>query len=347
MDQLSRVFVDTSKSIFQVHGVGADETVLVRKALRRSQFVAFFAALSPTVVGMEACGASHHWARVLGELGHEVKLIAAQHVKPYVKRNKNDARDAQAGCEAMSRPTMEFVPIKSAEQQGALMLVGVREGLVRRRTQLSNRIRGYAAEFGLTTAQGKGRVGPMLDLIAADEHLPQMARRMFAVLGQDLCAIEAQLRQVEADLMVWHRSNRLSQRLAKIPGVGPIGACLLVMKTPDPASFKSGRQFAAWAGLTPKDHSTAGKTRMGVITRAGDEALRSTLVVGATAVIQHVRSGKTKPSAWLQTLLKTKPPKLAAVALANKIARVAWKLIITGEDYDAARSMGGPGVLVT
>ena len=259
-------------------------------------------------------------------------MIAPQLVKPYVKRSKNDAADAEALCEAMSRPTMRFVPVKSVEQQAALMLVGVRDRLIRNRTQLANAIRGYAAEFGLVTAKGMAHLVPLLERIAADESLPALARELFAIQAKEFLQLQARIDEIDRKLTAWHRTDECSQRLAKIPSVGPIGAMLLRMKTPDPAQFKSGRQFAAWIGLTPRDHSTAGKVRLGVITRAGDEMLRSVLVVGATSVIRHAQhTGKASP--WLAALLKRKPPKLAAVALANKTARAAWKMMLTGDAY--------------
>jgi len=332
--------MDTSKHFFQLHGVDAAERPVLRKKLRRNEVLAFFAKLAPTVIGMEACGAAHYWARELRKLGHEVKLMAPQHVKAYVKRNKNDGRDAEALCEAMSRPTMQFVPVKTEEHQAALMLAGIREQLIARRTQLSNTIRGYAAEFGLTAAKGLDKIEPLLARIAQDATVPAQARELFAIQGQDYAQLQSELKGLNAKLLAWHRANAASRRLAQIPGVGPIGATTLVMKTPDPRVFASGRHFAAWLGLTPKDHSTAGKTRLGKITRAGDEVLRSLLVAGATAVIQQVRRGRGRPSPWLLALLKRKPPKLAAVALANKIARIAWKLMATGESYDGARMLG-------
>ena len=337
MEQIIRIGMDTSKHIFQLHGVDAAEQVVLRKRLGRKQMMEFFVKLPPTVIGMEACGASHYWARELGQFGHEVKLIAPQLVKPYVTRNKNDGRDAEGLCEAMSRPRMRFVPVKTAEQQAALMLAGIREQLVARRTQLSNAIRGYAAEFGVTAAKGLDKIEPLLAQITQDESLPPLARDLFAVQGREYTRLQVELKAIEAKLMAWHRGNADSRRLARIPGVGPIGAATLVMKTPDPRAFTSGRHFAAWLGLTPKDHSTAGKTRLGKITRAGDERLRSVLVAGATAVIQQAKRGRGHPSHWLIALLKRKPPKLAAVALANKIARIAWKLMVTGESYDSAR----------
>jgi transposase len=232
----------------------------------------------------------------------------------------------------MSRPTTRFVPVKTAEQQAALMLVGVRDRLIRNRTQLTNAIRGYASEFGLIAAKGKAHLDPLFERIQADQSLPSLARELFAALAKEYAQLQAQIDEVDAKLLAWHRADECSQRLIKIPGVGPIGAVLLKMKTPEPGLFRSGRQFAAWIGLTPKDHSTAGKVRLGVITRAGDEGLRAALVVGATSVIQHARRGG-KLSPWLTELLKRKSPKLAAVALANKMARIAWKLMVTGESY--------------
>jgi transposase len=340
VEQIIRIGMDTSKHIFQLHGVDAAEQPVLRKRLGRQAMVAFFAKLPPIVIGIEACGAAHYWARVLGGLGHKVQLIAPQLVKPYVTRNKNDGRDAEALCEAMSRPRMRFVPVKTAEQQAALMLAGIREQMVVRRTQLSNAIRGYAAEFGITVAKGLDKIEPLLADITQDESVPALARELFAVQGREYAQLKVELKAIEVKLMAWHRTNADSRRLAQIPGVGPIGATTLVMKTPDPHTFPSGRHFAAWLGLTPKDHSTAGRTRLGKITRAGDERLRCVLVAGATAVIQQVRRGRGHPSPWLVALLKRKPPKLAAVALANKIARIAWKLMVTGERYDGARMPG-------
>jgi transposase len=338
VDQIIRIGMDTSKHFFQLHGVDAAERVVLRRKLRRNQVLAFFARLPPTVVGMEACGAGHYWARELRKLGHEVRLMAPQHVKAYVKRNKNDGRDAEGLCEAMSRPTMQFVPVKTDEQQSALMLMGVRQQLITRRTQLGNAIRGYAAEFGLTAAKGLDKIEPLLAQIAQDQTVPALARELLALQGKDYARLQIELKAIEARLMAWHRANPTSRRLAQIPGVGPVGATGLVMKTPDPRLFRTGRHFAAWLGLTPKDHSTAGKTRLGKITRAGDEMLRSVLVAGATAVIKQAKHGRGSP--WLLALLKRKSPKLAAVALANKNARIAWKLMVTGESYDGARMPG-------
>lgn len=334
MEQIIRIGMDTSKSVFQLHGVNAKEQPVLRRKLSRREMVKFFEKLPPIEIAIEACGASHYWGRVLSCLGHTVKLIAPQLVKPYVKRGKNDAADAEALCEAMSRPTMRFVPLKSEEEQAALMLIGMRARLIRNRTQLANTIRGYAAEFGITAPKGMCRIEALLDRIATDESLPTLTRELFALHAKEYAELQGEIEQLEGKVMAWHRANECSQRLAKIPGVGPIGAALLMMKTPDPHLFKSGRAFAAWIGLTPRDHSTGGKTRLGRITRAGDEVLRSTLVVGATAVVSHARRTNGKnASSWLRELLERKKPKLAAVALANKIARIAWKLMVSGEHY--------------
>lgn len=338
MSEIIRIGVDTSKSVFQLHGVDAAERPVLRKKLRRREFLKFFEQLAPTKVGLEACGGSHHWARELTKLGHEPKLLPAQHVKPYVRRNKNDKQDADAVCEAMSRPRMTFVRVKSAEEQAAQMLMTTRQRLIDHRTQLINTIRGHAAEFGLTAAKGPAHVEPLLARIAGDATVPALAKELFAMHGQEYEHLKVELRQIEAKLKAWHRQNEMSRRLAEVDAIGPIGGCLLAIKAADPRAFSCGRDFAAWMGLTPKDHSTADKMRLGVITRAGDEALRRTLVLGATSVIKQVNKGKANPSPWLRDLLMRKPPKLAAVALANKVARVAWKLMVSGERYDAARA---------
>jgi transposase len=336
--KIIRIGMDTSKSVFVLHGVDESEKPVLRKQLRRKQVLEFFSRLELTKVGLEACGASHYWARELQGLGHEVVLLPPQYVKPYVKRNKNDAADAEAICEAMSRPTMRFVPVKTVEQQAALMLAGTRDGLIRRRTQLSNTIRGYAAEFGLAAAKGLDKIAPLLKRVAEAEGVPKIAKELFAAYGREYAQLQRQIATINAKLMAWHKDNELSRRLVEVPSIGPIGSSLLAMKVTAPRTFRCGRDFSAWIGLTPRDHSTAGKKRLGVITRAGDETLRRVLVAGATAVIQQVQKGRAQGSPWLLALLKRKPPKLVAVALANKMARVAWKLMVSGERYDPARS---------
>lgn len=339
MEHVIRIGVDTSKRVFQLHGVDAEERPVLRRKLRRSEVLRFFAKLPPTRIGMEACGGSHHWARELRALGHDVVLIPPQYVRPYVDRGKNDAADAEANCEAMSRPKVakRFVSIKTIEQQSAQMLIGVREGLLKRRTQVSNTIRGHAAEFGLVAPKGLAHLEPLLARIEADDTLPRLAQDMFAILAGQYRHVAAQIREIEARLLEHHRASEQSRRLAEIPSVGPVIAAALAAKVADPRRFRSGRDFAAWLGLTPKDHSTAGKARLGRITRAGDAMLRSVLICGASSVIQKARQGRAGGPAWLSSLVEHKPPKLAAVALANKTARIAWKMMLTGERYDPSR----------
>ncbi len=331
MDEAIRIGLDTSKQVFQVHGVNAAEEVVVRKTLRRPELERFFERRAPTVIGLEACGGSHHWARRLRELGHEVRLLPPQYVRPYVKRGKNDAVDAEAICEAMSRRSMRFVPVRTAVNQAELMLHGARDLLIKQRTMLVNAVRGHAAEFGVTGAKGVGRVKDLLARIATDPAVPALARELFAGLHRQIDRLETEIGVLEKKLLAWHRGDERSRRLAGIPGIGPIGASALAMKLPDPAVFRSGRHFAAWLGLTPKDHSTAGRQRLGIITRAGDETLRRLLVSGAMAIIRRARHGRASP--WLLALLARKPKKLAAVALANKNARIAWAMMMRGEAY--------------
>lgn len=341
MDKIIRIGVDTSKNVFELRGVNASEQPALRKRLRRSQIEAWFASQPATLVGLEACAGSHHLARTLKQLGHEVVLVPPQHVKPYVARGKNDGADAEAICEAMSRPRVQkrFVPVKTPEQQAAQMLLHTREQFIRRRTQLSNAIRGYAAEFGHVAPKGLSHLEPLLARVDEAADVPDLARELFRLHRSDYEHIKAQLRRIEAMLMAFHRGNEASRRLAQIPAVGPIGASMLAAKVPDAKRFKSGRDFAAWIGLTPKDHSTAGKQRMGGITRAGDETLRSTLVVGAMALVQQIMRANTRyASPWLVALLKRKPAKVVAVALANKTARIAWKLMVSGESYDPRKT---------
>ncbi len=330
MGEIIRVGVDTSKSVFQVHGVDAADRPVLRKKLRRVDVESFFTRLAPTRIGLEACGASHHWARVLRGLGHEVRLLPPQYVKPYLKRGKNDAADAEAICEAMSRPTMRFVPVRSAENQAELMLLGARDLLVRQRTMLANAIRGHAAEFGISGAKGLCQVGPLLERIASAS-LPALAHEIFPLLARQLEALEKQIDDLDRRLRAWHRTDERSRRLATVPGIGVIGASALAMKVADPSVFRSGRHFAASLGLTPKDHSTAGRQRLGGITKKGDETLRRLLVSGAMAVIQRTKPQRQPP--WLRQLLTRKPRKLAAVALANKTARIAWALMSRGGTY--------------
>jgi transposase len=340
MTMIARLGIDTSKSLFQLHGVDEKEGAVLRKQVRRGQFLGFIAKLAPTEIGLEACGASHYWACQLQALGHAVRLLPPQHVKPYAGHNKNDKIDAAAICEAMSRPKVRerFVAVKSAEQSAAQMLLGTRNGLLQRRTQLSNTIRSHAAEFGLVTPKGLAHVKPLLERIAADEAVPALAKELFATLGEEFAELEPRIARLDKKLKAFQRGNEQCRRLIEIPTIGPVIASSMVVKISNPAAFRSGRRCAAWVGLTPKDHSTAGKMRHGGITRAGDEGLRAALVSGATAYIQQVKRGRTKASPWLAELLKRKPEKLAAVALANKTVRIAWKLMVSGERYDRAKA---------
>jgi transposase len=336
--KIIRIGMDTSKNVFQLHGVDEQEQPVLRKTVRRRDLVSFFAKLEPTKVGIEACGASHYWARTLKQLGHEAVLLPPIYVKAYVKRGKNDKIDAEAICEAMSRPSMRTVSVKSIEQQAGQVLIGTREALLRRRTQVSNSIRGYASEFGLVASKGLGHIEPLLVRVQEDKTMPSLAKEVFAMLAGQFQHANAQIKEIDAKLMAVHRTNELSRRLAQVPGLGPIGATAMAIKVTDPKVFRCGRDFAAWIGLTPKDHTTAGRKRRGVITKAGDEMLRSLLICGATAVIQQAKKDRGKPSLWLSGLVKRKEPKLAAVALANKNARIAWKLIVSGERYNPKRS---------
>src|SRR6516164_10314473 len=299
-----RVGVDTSKHVFQIHGVDENEQPVLRRQIRRSEVVKFFAKLAPTRIGIEACGASHYWARLLRGLGHEVVL---------------------------SRPGMRFVPIKTAEQQAGLTMLGAHDLLVKQRTMLINAIRGHAAEFGVTVAKGPKQVGQLLQHLASDEGVPALAREMIGVLASQLDGLEIKLKTIEKRLMAWHRQDQISQCLATIPGIGPISGVSFALKVADPKAFRSGRHFASWIGITPRENSTAGRQKLGRISRAGDEDLRRLLVIGATAVIHAAKPGRTAP--WLLALLARKSKKLAAVALANKTARIVWAMMVSGETY--------------
>jgi len=326
-----RIGLDTSKHVFQMHGVDENDQPVLRQRIRRSEVEKVFAKLPPTRIGMEACGASHYWARVLRRLGHEVLLIPPQYVKAYVRRGKNDAIDAEAICEAMGRPRTRFVPVKSAGQQAALTMLGVRDLLVKQRTMLINAIRGHAAEFGVTVAKGPKQVAALLQRLATGEDVPALAREIIGVLASQLDGLDIKLKAIEARVMAWHRQDQTSQCLATIPGIGPIGGVSFALKVPDPKAFHSGRHFAAWIGITPREDSTAGRQRLGRISKAGDEDLRRLLVLGATAVIQQAKPGRASP--WLMGLLARKAKKVAALALANKMARIIWAMMVSGETY--------------
>jgi len=327
--------VDTSKSVFTLHGVDAQDRPVLRRNLKRGEFVAFFEKLAPVEVAMEACGGSHHWGRMLTKYGHRVRLIPAQYVKPFVKRGKNDRNDAEAISEAAARPGMRTVAVKSADAQAGAMLLSVRELLVRQRTQLVNALRGHASEMGLVAPVGNKGLAKLQAEIAADATLPAAAAEALGLLGREIDRLEARLAEVEAKLNAQHKKDADSRRLSSMPGVGPMIALNFVLRV-DASQFESGRHFAAWLGLVPRERSTGGKTRLGGISRAGDERLRQLLVLGATAVIKTAKPGRKGVSPWLLKLLERKPRKVAAVALANKMARALWAMLTSGEAYRPA-----------
>lgn len=327
------VAIDTSKAVFTLHCIGQADQPVLRLNLRRPRLVAFFKKLPPTEIVMEACGGAHHWARTLAPLGHTLRLIPPQYVKPFVKRAKNDRNDAEAIAEAAGRPNIHPVPVKSAAQQAAAMVLKVRDTLVCQRTLLVNTLRGHATEFGVIAARGISAVGGLLKAIEMETTIPPQAREMLALLGEEVAHLDTRIKEIEVKLLAAHRANPLSVLLATIPGIGPITALTLAIEI-DAAAFESGRHLASWIGLTPKEHSTGGKQRMGGISRAGNERLRQLLVLGATSVIAAAdRPGSTIASAWLLNLLKRKPRKVAAVALANKMARIVWAMMKSGEVY--------------
>src|SRR5213595_3190658 len=333
MDEVTTIGLDLARHVFQVHGVDADGATVLRKQLRRAQVLAFFSRLPPCLVGLEACATAHYWGRELRALGHEVRLMPAQYVKAYVKRNKHDAADAEAICEAVGRPTMRFVPVKTADQQATQLLHRGREQLVRQRTMLVNALRAHLAEFGMVAAQGLRNVGQLIAVVrdAGDLRLPDVARQVLQVLSAQLEHIEAAIAALEKQLMAWHKTNAVSQRLASIPGIGPIIATAIATTVADPGVFRSGREFAAWLGLVPRQNSTGGKTRLGGITKRGNRYLRRLLINGASANLLCSKQAKTDP--WLTSLLTRKPRLVVAVALANKTARIAWAIMSRPDLY--------------
>ena len=329
--------IDLAKSVFQLHGIDAEGLVIIRKKLRRSAVLDTLRKLEPCLVGMEACATAHYWAREISALGHQVKLMPPAYVKPYVKRGKNDMADAEAICEAVTRPTMRFVPIKSAEQQGVLALHRIRDLLMRQRTMLLNATRGHLAEFGIIAPQGPRKVMEMIARLQDTESptLPEIARSAILSLGTQLEALAHEIHTLERRLLVWHRQDAASQRLETIPGIGVITATALAASVTDPSVFRSGRQFAAFLGLTPRQNSSGGKDRLGRISKMGDGYLRRLLVVGATSVIRRVETNPSATGAWIRSLLTRKPTRVTTVAMANKTARIAWAVLARGETYRA------------
>jgi transposase len=335
MQSISTIGLDIAKSVFQVHGVDAAGQVVVRRQLRRGRVLAFFQKLPPCLVGIEACASSHYWSRELQVLGHTVRLMPPAYVKPYVKRQKNDATDAEAICEAATRPSMRFVPTKTVEQQSCLMLHRARHLFIRQQTAVINSIRAYLAELGIVAPVGRRGVEQLLEIVAdtTDRRLPEVARVCLAALGSQLRALKAQILEFDRRIIAWHRSSATSKRLDAIPGVGPALATALVASVADAKAFRSGRDFSAWVGLVPKQNSSGGKDRLGSISKQGDRYLRSLFTTGALAVIRYAKIHGTRHRPWLTALLARRPTKVAAIALANKLARMAWAMMARNERY--------------
>ena len=335
MQTITTISLDIAKSVFQVHGVDTQGNVILRRQLKRRYLLVFFQKLPPCLIGIEACASSHHWSRELQALGHTVRLMPPAYVKPYVKRQKNDTTDAEAICEAVSRPNMRFVAIKTPEQQSCLMLHRTRHLFIRQQTAVINAIRGHLAEFGIVAPVGRNGVEQLLGVVAdaRDKRLPEVARACVAALGAQLQMLKAQILQFDRLIRAWHRSSEASKRLDAIPGIGPTLATALVASVADPKAFRSGRDFSAWIGLVPKQNSSGGKERLGNISKRGDRYLRSLFTVGALAVIRYAKIHGTKHRPWLTALLARRPTKVAAIALANKLARMAWAMLARGERY--------------
>jgi transposase len=336
--QITTIGLDIAKNVFQVHGIDAAEKVVVRRQLRRGQVMRFFEALAPCLIGLEACAGAHHWARELMKLGHEVRLMPAKDVRAYVKRNKNDAADAEAICEAVRRPTIRFVQVKSAAQQGQLMQHRTRDLLMRQRTQIINALRAHLAELGIIAAQGREGVKELLAIIAdkRDEALPLDAQASLLVLAAQLQALQTLIGSIEKRIVAQHRANADSKRLETIPGIGVVGATAIAATVTDPKVFRCGRDFAAWIGLVPREGSTGGKRKLGPISKQGDRYLRRILVVGAHSVLRRAKLHPEKYP-WLTRLLARRPFRVVAIALANKMARIAWALLAKGGTYQAPR----------
>jgi len=335
MQEVTTIGLDIAKSVFQVHGVDAIGKVVIRRQLKRRYVLAFFEKLAPCLVGIEACASSHHWSRELKALGYTVRLMPPAYVKPYVKRQKNDAADAEAICEAVTRASMRFVATKTPEQQSCLMLHRTRHLFIRQQTSVINVIRAHLAELGIVAPVGRKGVEELLDVVAdpSDKRVPEVARACLAALGAQLRRLKEQILEFDRIILAWHRSSETSRRLDAIPGVGPMLATALVASIADPQAFRSGRNFSAWIGLVPKQHSSGGKDRLGSISKQGDRYLRSLFMAGALAVIRYAKINGTKHRPWLTALLARRPVKVAAIALANKIARMVWAMMARGERY--------------
>jgi transposase len=332
--------LDLAKHVFQLHGIDEHGEVVLRRRLRRAQIRTFFAELEPCLIGIEACGTAHFWARELTGLGHEVRIIPPAYVKPYVRRNKNDAADAAAICEAVTRPNMRFVPVKTEEQQAALMLHKGRDLLVRQQTMLVNALRGHMAELGLIASQGRAKIRDLIAVIedVEDESIPGLARAALMPLVVQLRAAGEAIASLAAELIAWHKSNQASQQLATVPGIGILTATAIAATVPDASAFKSGREFAAWIGLTPRQRSSGGKERLGRISKQGNRYIRRLLVIGATAVLRYARSKAAAGAEWVRNLLSRRSARVVTVAMANKTARIVWALLAKNESYQPAKA---------
>lgn len=332
--KITTIGVDLAKSVFAIHGIDEKGQILVRRYLRRAQMLAFFAKLEPCLVGMEASASAHYWGRELKKLGHDVRLMPAGYVKPYVKRGKNDARDAEAICEAVTRPTMRFVPVKSEEQQSVLALHRARDLLVCQRTQTSNTLRALCGEFGVVAAQGKRGLDALKAIVVGEsnQHLPALTKTALRPLGDRVEDLNRHILQLDREILSWHRSNEMSRRLATIPGIGPINATALIASIGDASRFASGRDLSAWIGLTPQSRSSGGKERLGSISKQGDRYLRRMLVQGAQS-LRRARAVDTQKPSWAARVEARRGAKVAAVAQANKMARIAWAVMTRGEVY--------------
>lgn len=331
---VTTIGLDLAKSVFQVHGVDESGATVLVKRLHRKQMLPFFSKLPPCLIGVEACGTAHYWARTLATMGHEVRLIPPSYVKPYVKRGKSDALDAEAICEAVQRPTMRFVPVKTVDQQAILMAHRARSLLVRQRTMAANALRAHLAEFGYVTNPGIAHLAKLIDQVLADKNaLPSYACTALEILIRQIMSLTNDVVALDQQIATWHAENEASRRLAAIPGIGVITATAIAATVSDPKQFSSGRQFAAWLGLTPQQHSTGGKTKLGGISKQGDRYLRRLLVIGATAVMRHTKDRTTPMANWIRKLLEKKPFRVVSVALANKLARIAWVVLTRKEAY--------------
>lgn len=341
MQAITTIGFDIAKSVFQVHGVDAEGHLVIRRQLKRRQVIAFFQKMPPCLVGIEACASSHYWSRELQAIGHTVRLMPPAYVRPYVKRQKNDMADAEAICEAVTRANMRFVPTKTPEQQSGLALHRTRHLFMRQQTSVINAIRAHLAEFGIVAPVGRRGVEELLCVVADpnDKRLPEIVRASVAALASQLLSLKKQILDFDRMIMAWHRSNQTSKRLNCIPGVGPLLATALIASVPDPKAFRSGRNFSAWIGLVPKQRSSGGRERLGSISKQGDRYLRSLFVTGAFAVIRYAKIHGTKHRPWLTALLARRPTKVAAIALANKLARMAWAMMTTGERYNYPASL--------